>query len=305
MAEFRLDVEATPGASSSVNGGNGIAVEAQIFSSPIDYNWRVFGGGYVAHEELPEGEGNVTLRQSALGVAYSGPDLEASVAGTLTAYGPDSGDTLGSAVDEGRGGLRAEATWSVDDYLQIGGGAEIFSRDTPLRAIGNGITANSLALQATYRESELMALRTGAKAMDFSDGNRRISLDTAYTHRLITRPQVTLDGILGLAASANSADANRPYFNPDRDGLVTAAASMQQNLYRRYEFIWDHRLVLTPGLYWQQGYGTSPVASVSYEQRLRIDDVFDASLGLGLGRQSYDGSYENAIAIMFRLTQRF
>jgi len=305
MAEFSLDVEATPGGASSVNGGNGIAVEAQLYSPPIAYNWRGFGGTYLAHEQLPEGEGNVTLRQSALGIAYSGPDLEASVAGTLSAYGPDTGETLRSDIDEGRGGLRAEATWSLDDYLQIGADAEIFSRDTPLRAIGNGITANALSLQGTYRQSELRAIRVGGQVMDFSDGNQRSILDTAYTQRLVTRPHVTLDGILGLAGSANSADSNRPYYNPGRDALATAAASIQQDLYRRYELIWDHHLVLTPGLYWQQGFGTAPVASVLYEQRLRIDDVFDAGVGLNLGRQSYDGEYENAIAVLFSLTQRF
>jgi len=305
MAEFRMDVTASPGASSSVNGGDGIAVEAQLYSPPIAYNWRVFGGGYVAHEVMPDDEGDVTLRQSALGIAYSGPDLEASVAGTLSAYGPDSGETLRSHVTEGDAGLRAAATLSVDDYLQIGGEAEIFARDTPLRAIGNGITANSLGLEATYRTSELQSFRAGGQAMDFSDGNQRLMLDSAYTHRLLTQPHVELDGILGLAASANSADDNRPYFNPGRDALVTAAASLQQGLYRRYEFIWDHSVVVTPGLYWQQDHGTAPVAAVLYQQRLRMDDTFDARLGFSLGRQSYDGNYENEAAVFFSLTQRF
>jgi biofilm PGA synthesis protein PgaA len=305
MAEFLLDVEATPGSASNVQGGNGISIETQLYSPPIDYNWRIFGDEYDANEQLPLGEGAITLRQSGLGAEYSGRDLVASVEGTNNAYGPKVASTLESGPEQGRGGARASVTWSVNDYWQIGGGAELFARDTPLRALGNGVTANSVTAVVAYRASELRAAQMDGEAMNFSDGNVRASLDGKYTERLITRPHFSIDGILDLAESANSADSNRLYYNPTRDALGTLGVSINQEIYRRYQTVYDHHLVVASGAYWERGYGTGGAGSVLYEHRLRINDVFEAGLGVSFARQPYDGNDENTIAVLFHIRERF
>jgi biofilm PGA synthesis protein PgaA len=305
MAEFRLDVEPNLSSASNVQGGNGLSIEAQLYSPPIDYNWRIFSDEYVAHEQLPQGEGAVTVRQSAVGAEYSGRDLLLSLAGTISAYGPKIDTTLESGVEQGRGGGRAQATWSVNDFWEIGGDAELFARDTPLRALGNGVTANAVSTDVVYRESELREFRLDSEVMNFSDGNLRTSLSGKYTQRLMTRPHFSIDGIVNLAESSNSANNNRPYYNPGQDALAIAGVSINQEIYRRYEFIYDHHLVVTPGVYWEQKFGEGGALNVLYEHRVRVNDVFEAGLGINFSRQPYDGNYENTIALLLNVRERF
>ena len=184
-------------------------------------------------------------------------------------------------------------------------GAELFARDTPLRAIGNGITANAVSSDVVYRESESRELRLDSEAMNFSDGNLRTSLAGKYTQRLLTWAHFTVDGILDLAESRNSDNENRPYYNPPQDVLALAGVSINQEIYRRYEFIYDHHLLITPGVYWEQGFGNGGAATVFYEHRLRINDVFEAGLGVSFSRQPYDGNYENTVAVLFNVRERF
>ncbi len=305
MAEFHVKVEPTLTSGSNVQGGSGVAIESQLYSPPIDYNWRVFADEYVAHEELPLGAGTISLRQSGAGLEYRGRDLAASLEGTANVFGPHLDTTLGSGIDRGRGGARAQATWSVNDHWDIGGGAEIFARDTPLPALGAGTTANAARTSIAYRESESREVLLSAEMMDFSDGNVRTSPTGEFTQRFLTAPHLTVDGIFGLAESQNTANNNRPYYNPRRDALATAGVSINQELYHRYEVIYDHHLLVTPGVYWEQGAGDGGAFSVLYEHRLRLNDVFESSLGVSFGRQPYDGTYQSTVAVIFDLRVRF
>jgi biofilm PGA synthesis protein PgaA len=305
MWEVRLAVSPTWSSPTNVQGGSGIALDAQIYSPPIDYNWRLFASEHVANEQLPVGEGTVTLRRSAAGIEYRGGDLVASLEATINAYGPSAHGTLESGPGDGRGGLDAQVTWSLNDNWSLGGGAELFALDTPLRALGNGITANSATANAVYRESESREFVLTGETMDFSDGNLRTSLDGQYTQRLLTLPHFTIDGIADLAESQNSANSDRPYFNPSQDAIATFGLSFNQIIYRRYQVIYEHHLTVTPGVYWQQGFGAGGAGSVLYEHRIRINDVFEAALGATASRQQYDGQYQNTVAVLISLRQRF
>jgi biofilm PGA synthesis protein PgaA len=305
MWEARLAVAPTWTSPTNIQGGSGIAIDGQIYSLPIDYNWRLFVDEHVANEQLPENEGTVTLRRSAAGIEYRGGDLVASLAATISVYGPNARSTLETAPDGGRGGLDAQVNWSLNDYWNVGGGAELFALDTPLRALGNGITANSATASVVYRESESRAFVLTGETMDFSDGNLRTSLDGRYTQRLLTLPHFTIDGIADLAESHNSANSDRPYFNPSQDALATLGLSINQIIYRRYQVIYEHHLTVTPGVYWQQNFGAGGAGSVLYEHRIRINDVFEAALGATVSRQQFDGQYQNTVAVLLSLRQRF
>ena len=303
MWELRVTGEQAWRSSTNVAGGSGIAIDTQIYTPPIDYDWRLFAGELYAHEEEPSGEGQLLLHRSNLGVEYRHLDLTASLEGDFNSYRKQ--DPILGSVEQDKLGARATASWAINDHWQVGGTGELFSHDTPLRALRSGVTADAGALNLTYRESESRSLRLATEIMTFSDGNVRNSATGTYTERLLAEPRFSIDGIGGLAGSENSADNNRRYFNPREDALASLGAAINQTLYRRYEFIYDHRLVITPGLYWEQGFGSAAVVNVRYEQRLRVNDVFDAGLGVGFGRQPYDGQYENTISILFNLTSRF
>jgi len=305
MAEFEIETMHATRSATSVQGGNGLAIDARLTSPPIAYNWRAFASAYVAHESLSAAEGEVTLRRLAGGLDYRGRDLTASLEATLSSIGSELGPAWRDDLGRGRGGAKAEATWWLDDRWSLGGGAEIYARDTPLRALRNGITADAASASLAFRESESREARLAATGMEFSDGNARRGLSAALTERLYTRPHFTVDGLFGLAGSQNSADANRPYFNPSRDLLATAGVAINQTIHRRYEFVYEHRLTVTPGLYWQQGFGSGGAVTVHYEHRLRSDDVVEAAVGLSFSRQPYDGVYENSSALLGHLRVRF
>lgn len=76
MTEFSLSVEPTLSSATNVQGGTGIAIDARLYSVPIDYNWRIFGTAYFAHQLLPAGEGAVSFRQSGVGAEYRDRDRQ-------------------------------------------------------------------------------------------------------------------------------------------------------------------------------------------------------------------------------------
>ncbi len=303
MAELRITAEQAFRSATNVQGGSGISIGTQLYSPPIAYDWRVFAGELYAHEEMPGSEGQLVLNRPNAGVEYRHRDLTASLEGTFSTYRQQ--DPIRGSIGQEKLGGRAAATWSIDDHWQLGGAGELFARDTPLRALRSGVTADAGTANLAYRVSESRAFRLDGGVMTFSDGNVRTAVAGTYTERLLTEPHFSIDGIAGLAGSENSADNNRRYFNPRQDVLASFGAAINQSLYRRYEFIYDHRLVVTPGVYWEKGFGTAGVVNVRYEHRLRVDDVFDAALGLGFGRQPYDGQNENTVLILLNLTARF
>jgi biofilm PGA synthesis protein PgaA len=250
-------------------------------------------------------EGNIALRRSGVGVEYRDRALVATLEGALSAYGGNVDTTLTSGAGGGRAGARGSLAWSPDDHWLFGAEADSFARNTPLRALRAGVTARSGQVSAAYRVSESREFELTAEAMGFSDGNQRASLAGQYTERLLTAPFWSVDAILRAAGSRNSANTQRNYFNPRSDLSASAGLAVAQAIYRRYEFSYDHRLVGTPGVYWERGYGAKGVASLLYEHRLRADDVLELGLGVTFSRQPYDGVYENAAAALLALRWRF
>jgi biofilm PGA synthesis protein PgaA len=201
--------------------------------------------------------------------------------------------------------LDGSGTWSINDYWTIGGGGELFSRDTPLRALNAGITADAAKIEATWRQSESRSIATEGYIMPFSDGNLRTGLDSDLQQRVYVDPMFTVDELLNLSESQNSKNEARPYYNPSRDFMAETGPLVTQTLYRRYETIWEHSLQVTPGAYWEQNYGTHFAIGGMYEQRIRYNDTLDAGVGVSFNRQTYDGVYENDISILFNVKERF
>jgi biofilm PGA synthesis protein PgaA len=288
-AELRLYSDRAYRSSSNVNGGNGLDAGLQIYSPPIFYDWRLFSGYRLAHERLPEG--NITERLYDAGVEYRDRDLTAAAEGHFAQYGANTG------------GGRLEAEWSLDDLWQIGGSAEKFSSDTPIRALFHRITADAVAAHVVYRESESRDIKLTVEAMPFSDGNLRTILGVEARERLFTLPHLHLNALENLGLSHNTR-ADAPYYNPRQDGLGTVGAELVQILYRRYELTYEHAVVGLVGPYWEQNFGTGLAWSARYEQRVKNDDL-EGSVGFGFARQPYDGVYENAVTLNLTLTWRF
>lgn len=290
-AELRISGYRGLASDSPVNGNGDFGIDAVLYSSPIHYNWRVFGGGGYATGDFEEGRGD--YRWLRTGVEWRGRDL--------TVEGEVSTHDYGHGV---KPGVRLSAAYDLDDHWQIGGSGEIMSRDTPLRALTNDISSNRLTGYVRWRANERREWTLAVAPSRFSDGNQRWELGINGRERVYTAPHLKADLELELSSQRNTRD-DAPYFNPSADFMAVPGVRLTHTLYRRYETAWEQIGTLGAGAYSQQGYGTGGVIALGYGQRYRANDVLDmGAMVTGISRP-YDGVRERELRIVFDLAYRF
>src|SRR3546814_6500492 len=86
------------------------------------------------------------------GIEYRARDLvvEAEASGHRYGYGSKLG-------------ARLSATADINDHWQLGATGEVLSRDTPLRALHNGIKADGLSVFARWHETERREIRASSQ----------------------------------------------------------------------------------------------------------------------------------------------
>ena len=297
MAELRVQAEydfAPMNTFTAINGGQAYGFGAQVYSAPIDYNWRIFAGEFFSHQAEPFNSGSVSASRTDVGVEYRNGNTTASLSPTYNHY--HDSERVGGAVD---------VTENLNDNWTVAAGGELFSAATPLRALNGGITSNFLGAHATWAKDESQSLRFGGDLQPFSDDNFRSALDAEYTQRLWTAPEWRINGLVNGAESQNTKDENRPYYNPSRDLIGLVGAQAINTLYQRYSTLWQHSLTITPGAYWQQHYGTDAALRIRYEQRLFLNDTFEIGAGVNYSHQSYDGNSEDDVGVTLDALERF
>ncbi len=267
-----------------------LRLESTLFSSPFLTHYRAFAGWSWSRADFPEGEG--IYRRYGIGLEYRGRDLEGTL--EISANQAD-GDDLGLALAGRR---------HLGDHWSIPFAAELFSRDTPLRALRNGIDADALRLGVDYLRNESGQWGISGQWMDFSDDNRRIQLSGYVRERLLSRPHYKLDARLDLGNGFNS-ESDGPYFSPERDFSAELTLDNRWLLYRRYDFSFGHRLALSGGGYWQRDFGGHPVASLLYEHNWQAHDRLALDYGAVWRRRVYDGVGETGLEYFLRLGWRF
>ena len=270
--------------------GNSFAIDTQLYSAPINDTYRVYAGYGYAVAKLPEG--TIVNNHVALGLEYTGLDIAANA------------EISNDSSPRAHAGGRAAIAWTPLDEWRFSGAMQIFSSDTPLRALKHDITANSWMARAAYSPSDTQSYSLAAELVSFSDGNDRTILDASAIQRLLTLPHLTLDVTGEIYASKNSL-RNAPYFNPPEDLSASVTLGANQILYRRYSFVYSHRFSVTGGDYLESGFAGGFAGSLYYEQRLRMNDSWEGALGVQLRRQPYDGHSENSFAILGSIDWRF
>ena len=219
-----FEVEARP--SNSDGGGanasgQSLILQGRLTTPPIADNWRLFATGDYANAHPPEG---FTERaRVGAGVEWRIPNLTATISPT---------QSWGTFA---RPGGVATVDWLVTDQVRLAFAGELYSWDTPLRALLFGITADEYATKATYRWHESRSLAASFAYMPFTDGNQRFAGGMTFKERLINLPGFDLTGLAEAYASSNN-QPNAPYYNPTRDlsltgGLLaehTAVAALRQ-----------------------------------------------------------------------------
>lgn len=268
-------------------------LEARLFSKPICYDWRLFGGIATSGGDFQEGHARRNVYMT--GVEYRSPILTA---------------TLEARDDQVNGshtfGLGLTGVVTPNDHWRFPFGIDYHSREAPLRARrDNGLTANLYQVGASRYWNESRSLNTRATVMNFSDGNVRLSLGGDFNQRLWTDYTRYIDGQISVATSTNSLDDNRLYFNPKYDLEIGGALGYSDLIWRCYEQSLRHTLTVGLGNYYQRYYGSGPVWSVSYSQSLVLSDRFSLNYGIAYGQRIYDGDRERMLNLYLSANYRF
>ena len=292
QAGWLFEIEGKP--SNSTGGGTNAAgqelqIEGKLYSPPILDHWRLFGLGTYA-SAVPV-EGFAYRQRYGGGIDFRDEFLEVAVFPTYS-FG-----TLN------RAGGGATIDWSITDQISLGVVGELFSTETPLRALLYGITSDEFAARLAYRwhESRTVALRGAVQP--FSDGNLRQALTLNWKERLVAMPHFDLTSLVDVGTSSNSL-TNVPYYSPARDLSATAGFLAEHVLWRSYDNSLTQTLRVEAGLYAEQGFANDWIGTASYEHRWRFDPLTELHYGVQFSRRVYDGSELRELSLLVGLRQR-
>ena len=289
MWEWVTRVEPSSG-SEPTSQEPGLAIETRLWTPPIANYWRLTGAYRYATENLEEGREE--WHRGAAGVEYRGPSLRAFAELTYN-----------EATEDGLGG-RGELEWRPTDHVSVGAVGEIFSRDTPLRALRNGVTADAVELGAGYRFHESRQLGLSWRYMDFSDGNERHELFPRFAQRVVDQPRFTVTPLLELYYLTNSR-TDVAYFSPEWLFSPTLSAVIEHVAWRHYRRSFVHALTLMVGGTFQSGFDGEPIGSVAYEHRWLLGRQIALSYGILVGSRVFDGDREQQVEGFVQICMRF
>jgi biofilm PGA synthesis protein PgaA len=270
--------------------GSGYNTINRIYSPLLGDHWRMVGGFDYEDARLPEGLAQ-RFREGG-GIEWRRPFL------TVEADGWDSAGTLH------RGAASLSAAWIPTDNWNFSVNAELFSMDTPLRAVIHDITANEVGVGAGYDWHESTGWAASARWLPFSDGNRRLTGGFRFVQKLVNRPHLNVTARPDLYVESNS-KPDAPYFNPTREFSFYAGVDADHIIWRRYERSFRQHVSLGAGSYWQQHYGTAPIAGAAYEQVFEFNSTMNLRYGASYARRVYDGDPVDSLTLSIAMTRRF
>lgn len=254
----------------------GIEVQGPL----LDDRWRAFAWAERTRVDYDTARVDPLWRGAGLRYAFDRLDAELAVG--------SPGDGLGGTA------VAAAAGWRFNDLWRAGVQATRNDRAASSQARAAGITADRVELQGAYRPHERAALDMALGRLRYDDGNRRDFASVAGWHRLATQPTWTVDAVGGLYASRGCRD-DAPYFNPARDRSLEAGLRLDQQLWRRYQRHFRHRLTVSASHYRQEGHGSAVVPSVHYLHEWQFGPGRVLEYGVRWSRPVYDGNRERHI----------
>jgi biofilm PGA synthesis protein PgaA len=289
MWEWITRVEPSYGAEPNAENF-GLVAWTRIWTPPIADYWRVTAAYRYASQDFEEGR--ETYHRTAAGLEYRGPSLRAF------------GEVTYNESTEDRVGGRLELEWTPTDELSLTAAGEIFSQETPLRALKNGVTANAVDLGIGYTFHESTSLGLAWRLMDFDDGNTRNEFFPRFSQRVIDRPLFTVTAIVELYASTNS-KTDVPYFSPERIFTPTVSLLAEHVTWRRYQRSFVQALTLGVGGTWQKGFDGAPIGSIAYEHRWQFGLQWELTYGILFASRVFDGDREQDWDGFVQLNVRF
>lgn len=265
-------------------------VDARYYTPAINYNWRPFIFTKFSHAEFIKR--TLDNQRYGLGLEYKDPSLEVT---TKVAYNTTEIEELAPSID---------LVWHADDTVSFSGGYAYFSENSPLRGVMNGIRADSFHAGIRYNASESSSASLGYEMMDFSDDNRRDTLNISFFQRLIYGPYYNLDANIYAGAMRNEM-TDRIYYSPKKDAYISLEARNSWNIYNFYTMHIKQILGLEVGSHWEEGFGSNITGAASLEQQWQLSEDFGFDFGYQRKRASYDGQIEYATGLFLNLNGRF
>jgi biofilm PGA synthesis protein PgaA len=289
-AEFHYRYEKSGTEASSDAPGPGTEARTRLYTPPVANVLRFIGAW--EHYEAKVTEGIAQRYREGAGVELALPDL------SVEAIGWNNDGSLS------RPGGDIGVTWQPSDHWTFAVQAALFTGETPLRAVLNGIYANSAGGSVQYTWHENRSLRVSGEWYDFSDGNRRESVGVTFNQKIVDLPHLDITLRPEFYASHNSSNEG-PYFSPLRDFSASLTLDIEHIIWRRYERSFSHRLALTAGCYWQKDFSTGFIANVLYEQVYHYTPWVELRYGAKFNRAIFDGDPTPSVEGFVKLNLRF
>lgn len=263
----------------SRDGGHALELQSPLLGD----RWRLTAGTHESWVDFDDVR--VRDRRVGAGVRYAHDRLDLRVYATR----PNDGWS-------DRTGLGAQAQWRFSDTLSARVLVRRVDPDASLQARRAGITGDRASLGLTHAPSELTALSGSIEHWRYSDGNRRDAVGVRLDRRLSTRPHFLLNGLVAASGSRGSRD-DAPYFNPGRDASLSIGLRADHLAWRRYERQFRHRLTVTAGPYWQEGFGSAVIPAARYEHEWNLGPGSTLVYGVNWTRPVYDGIREDRLGL--------
>ncbi len=274
--EFYTEAGYGRGQDSAFNGNRDWSSDSYLYSRPQADGWRFFVHNFTASADFDRS--NTKWIRTGIGMEWRWLDWR-----------------LTGEVNDGSGvkaGLSATARWKADDHWTFYGAAESVSNQIPLRAVQSDVRASRASAGADWQANESRKLSAGVAASDFSDDNRRTSVNAAWFERWSSGPRWMFETTLGGDASHNTLGTGASYFNPENDRSLWLTAAVENLVWRNYERSFRQRLALTGGHYWQQHFASGSIEAVDYGHRWELERDLSVRYGIGRSFRPYDGARE-------------
>ena len=274
--EFYSEAGYGQGQESKFSGNRDWSIDNWLYSPPIADNWRIFAHNYKSSADF---DNSITKWiRTGIGAEWRWQDWRVT-----------------GEINDGSGvkpGIAGAVRWKPDDHWTFYGAAESVTNQIPLRAVQSGVYAHRASFSADWQENESRKLSAGMAASNFSDNNRRTSVNAAWFERWFSGPRWMFETTLGGDASHNTMGTEPSYFNPKNDHSLWLTAAVENLTWRHYERSFRQRLALTGGRYWQEHFPSGSVEAIEYGHRWELERNLSVRYGIGRSFRPYDGTRE-------------
>lgn len=274
----------------TVSADNEWSLDTHLYTSPINYNWRLYFHQFTGRSLLDDG--HLSRIRNGAGLEYRRDRIEAS------------GELHQSTGTHGRTGVSASVNYYPSDGWRLAAQVDTDSNDVPWRALDVGIHATTAAVSVRHQPNQRSHLDLAYKFSDYSDSNKRQEIGLTWFNEAYSVRRHGISTWVSVSHSRNSL-TDTPYFSPDHDLTAQLTAMYEWRPWRDGQYAFRQRVYGTVGTYKQADHSAHGLWEVRLEQVWDLPRGKNIIYGLGHGRRSYDGRPESRTMAYFSLNIPF